>query len=80
MVSNCGPVLQQLSDAIVTIFFPVLLDGDISYLEAALFFLLARMGGLGIRDPVELCDVDFTPSQAGATVISDVVRGSAEFH
>ena len=26
-------------------------------------------GGLGVRDPVELCDVDFTSSQAGATVI-----------
>ena len=44
-----------------------------------LFFLPARMEGLGIRDPVELCDVDFTSSQAGATVISDAVRGSAEF-
>ena len=54
-------------------------DGDISDLEAALFFLPARMGGLGIHDPVELCDVDFTSSQAGATVISDVVRGSAAF-
>ena len=54
-------------------------DGDISDLEAALFFLLARMGGLGIRDPVELCDVDFTSSQAGATAISDAVRGSAEY-
>ena len=28
---------------------------------------------------VELCDVDFTSSQAGATVISDAVRGFAEF-
>ena len=38
-----------------------------------------RMGGLGVRDPVKLCDVDFTSSQAGATVISDAVRGFAEF-
>ena len=36
------------------------------------------MGGLGIRDPVELYDVDFTSSQAWATVIFDVVRGFAE--
>ena len=41
--------------------------------------LPARMEGLGVRDPVELCDVDLTSSQAGATVISDVVRGFAEF-
>ena len=37
----------------------------ISDLEIALFFLPARMGGLGVHDPVELCDVDFTSSQAG---------------
>ena len=66
LVTN-GPVLQQLHDAIVTVFFPTLFDGDISDLEVILF-LPAKMGGLGIHDPVELCDVDFTSSQAGATV------------
>ena len=37
------------------------------------------MGGLGVRDPIELCDVEFTSSQAVANVISDAVRGFAEF-
>ena len=36
------------------------------------------MGGLGVRDPIELCDVEFTSSQAVATVISDAVRGFTE--
>ena len=40
-------------------FVPALFDGDISDSEAALFFLPARMGGLGIRDPTELGDVDY---------------------
>ena len=43
--------------------FPALFDGDISDLEAILFFLPARMGGLGIHDPFELCVVNFLPGQ-----------------
>ena len=37
------------------------------------------MGGLGIRDPVELCDVDFDYSLAGVTVVSATIDGTTEF-
>ena len=38
VVRNCGPMLQQLHDAIVTNFFPALFDSDVSELETSLFF------------------------------------------
>ena len=72
-------MLQRLHDAIVTDFFPAVFDGEISDLEASLFFLPARMGGLGICSPVDLCDIDFTSSHDGTVIVSDAVRGCARF-
>ena len=42
-------------------------------------FLPARMGGLCIRSPVDLCDIDFTSSLDSTAIVSDVVRGCAGF-
>ena len=44
-----------------------------------MFFLPARMGGLGIHDPIDLCDVDFDSSRDGVTVISAAIDGTTEF-
>ena len=44
-----------------------------------MFFLPARMGGLGIRDPIDLCDVNFDSSRDGVTVVSAVIGGTTEF-
>ena len=44
-----------------------------------MFFLPAMMGGLGIRDPIDLCDVDFDSSRDGVTVISAAIGGTTEF-
>ena len=37
------------------------------------------MGGLGICDPAELCDVDFGSSLAGVTVVSAAIDGTTGF-
>ena len=37
------------------------------------------MGGLGICDPTELCDVDFGSSLAGVNVVSAAIDGTTEF-
>ena len=79
VVCNCGPMLQQLHDAIVTNFFPALFDSDVSELEISLFSLPARMGELGVRYPIELCDVDFSSSLAGVTVVSTAIDGTTGF-
>ena len=79
VVRNCGPMLQRLHDAIVTNFFPAIFDSDVSELETSMFFLPARMGGLGIRDPIDLCDADFDSSRDGVTVISAAIDGTSEF-
>ena len=39
VVRSCGPMLQQLHDAIVTNFFPALFDSDVSDMETSMFFL-----------------------------------------
>ena len=44
-----------------------------------MLFLPARMGGLGIRHPIDLCDVDFDSSHDGVTVLSAAIGGTAEF-
>ena len=72
-------MLQQLHDAIVPNFFPTLFYSDVFELETSLFSLPARMGGLGIRDPIKLCDVDFSSSLAGVTVISAAIDGTTGF-
>ena len=37
------------------------------------------MGELSIRDPIELCDVDFGSSLAGVAVVSAAIDGTTEF-
>ena len=37
------------------------------------------MGGLGIRDPIALCDVNFDSSRDGVTVFSAAIGGTVEF-
>ena len=69
-------MLQRLHDAIVTNFFPALFDSDVSELETSMFFLSARMGGLGIHDPIDLRDVDIDSSHDGVTAAID---GTTEF-
>ena len=76
VVHNCGTMLQQLHDAIVSNFFPALFDSDVSWMETSMFFLPARMGELGIHDPIDLCDVDF---RDGVTVVSAAIGGTTEF-
>ena len=72
-------MLQQLHDAIVTNFLPALIVSDVSELESSLFFLPSRMGRLDIRDPNELCDVDFGSSLAWMIVVSVAIDGTTDF-
>ena len=44
-----------------------------------MFFLPGRMGGFGVCDPTELCDVDFGSSLAGVTVVSAAIDGTTGF-
>ena len=64
---------------LLTNFFPALFDSDVSWMEISMFFLPTRMRGLGIRDPIDLCDVDFDSSRDGVTVISAAIGGTTEF-
>ena len=37
------------------------------------------MRGLGIRDPIELCDINFDSSLAKVTVVSAAIDGTTRF-
>ena len=44
-----------------------------------MYFLPVMMGGLGLHDPIDLCDVDFDSSRDGVTVVSAAIDGTIEF-
>ena len=38
------------------------------------------MGGLGIRDPIDLCNIDFDSSRDVVTVVSAAIDSTTEFY
>ena len=54
---------------------PLLLNSDVSELEISLFFLPARI----IRDPIELCHVDFGSFLVGVAAVFAAIDGTTEF-
>ena len=58
-------------------FWPAVFASTITLQEQHLFSLPARMGGMGIRNPVDTAKVNFTISR---TNIVDGIKGSKFFH
>ena len=60
-------------------FWPAGFAGTISNQEHHLFALPARMGGMGVRNPVEISKVAFTTSRAGTSNIVDAIKHYKQF-
>ena len=60
-------------------FWPAVFAGTISIQEQHLFSLPARMGGMGVRNPVDTAKINFTTSRAGTSNIVDAIKGSKQF-
>ena len=68
-----------LRDSINAIFWPAILDGDVSASELSLFTLPARLGGMGINDPVDSAGIAFSTSRTCTKQIVDAIKGHGEF-
>ena len=55
---------------------PNLMRSILSFQEQLLFSFPARMGGMGIHNPVDTAKVNYTTSRAGTSNIVDAIKGS----
>ena len=62
-VSNISQILHPLEEAIKNIFIPALVSQNITVDERSLISLPPRLGGLGIVNPQEMCDAEYTNSK-----------------
>ena len=60
-------------------FWPAVFAGTITLQEQLLFSLPARMGGMGIRNPVDTAKVNYTISRASTSNIVDAIKSSKHF-
>ena len=79
VVPNCGDHFTPLGDRINNSFWPSLFGGGIDSIEKQLFSLPARMGGLGVRNPVDFAKLAFDTSRSCAAHLIDAVKGLSVF-
>ena len=58
---------------------PTIFGCEISQAEHELFALPARMGGLSIANPTEMCNSSLTTSRNGSDIIVQAIKGQAVF-
>ncbi|KAL5484235.1 hypothetical protein EMCRGX_G020696 [Ephydatia muelleri] len=56
-------------------FWPAIFEGTISDHEKQLFSIPARLGGMGVRNPIESAKIAYTTSRAGTRNIVDAIKG-----
>ena len=79
VVPNCEPCFEILRNASNDIFWPALFQGTVSDSEKKLFSLLARLGGLGIRDPLSTAVSSFANSRKCTAHIDDAIKWNSFF-
>ena len=62
-------------------FWPAIFEGTISDHEKQLFSIPvpARLGGMGVRNPIESAKIAYTTSRAGTRNIVEAIKGKMEF-
>ena len=78
VVPDCNSCFEVLRNALSDIFWPAVLQGTISDSEKKLFTLPARLGGMGIHDPL-LTVASFTNSRKCTALIVDAIKCSSVF-
>ena len=79
VIPNCSASFLCLRDQINANFWPAILDGDVSASELSLFILPARLGGMGINDPVDSAGIAFSTSRTCTKKIVDAIKGHGKF-
>ena len=79
VVVNSSELFSALKDAIREVFWPSLFGSVVSDSEADLFALPTRMGGMGVRDPVQTSSQYFDASRTGSSVITSYLIAKEDF-
>ena len=78
-MSDCSAAFAPVWDAPNTFFWPAVFEGSISKTEKRLFTHPTRMGGMGIRNPIEIANNAYETSRTGTSVIVDAIKGKVPF-
>ena len=72
-IPGISHLFQPLEDCIRTDFIPAILGKNVSDLDRSIFALPVRHGGLGISNPVENCNREFTASVTITKDLTDLI-------
>ena len=72
-------LLLTLQDAINQTFWPTLFQASVSEPETKLFSLPARLGGMGVRNPVSMAQHAFTTSRSCTDQIVQAIKSTLCF-
>ena len=74
-IPQCGPCLQPLEDVIHQKFIPAVTGrSPCSEVKRALLALPARLGGMGLVNPVAVCDHEYEASkQVTAPLVNSII-------
>ena len=79
VISNCDFVFESIVDEINKHFWPSVFGSNVSELEKSLFALPIKMGGLGVRNPVDQASRAFQCSRSSCDVIVSALKGSGVY-
>ena len=72
-IDGISPLFAPLEDCIRETFIPALIGRHISEVERKFFSLPVRLGGLGIANPVEVCEREFNASKTITEDLTDLI-------
>ena len=79
VVPGCESSFHEIEHMLANDLLPTIFGCEVSPVERELFTLPARMGGLGIVNPTEMCDFSFTTSRKCSDIIVQAIKGEAAF-
>ena len=79
LIPNIGNAFTPVWNAIYTSFWPAIFDSAISQQDQLLFSIPVKMGGMGIRNPVEMANIAYITSVSGTRYISDAIKERKPF-
>ena len=79
ILPSCEEAFTPIWNTLYQYFWPAIFEGTISDHEKQLFSIPARLGGMGVRNPIESAKIAYTTSRAGTRNIVDAIKGKMEF-
>jgi hypothetical protein len=79
VVADSAAFFQPLEIALKEKFLPAIFDGEVSESDRTLFSLPARLGGIGVRNPVLSAPTAYATSRDATSKISDAIHSKNAF-